>query len=198
MIHRLPITTAHDTLVDKNHPFTPQIVTCKDPILYSSPHKEGNTLKILNLSNTFPRKNNGQGASQLIVKRTDIKILILCQLLSHTISILNGRSIRTQSMEKFIHITHFPIIWSPNKMNIPASPFFYPQQFKRRGHQCLFIGCNPIHTRKGQLKWRIPTPLICPKLNSISHPYHKTNIFAKFLPSHADISPQATPMYPST
>ena len=100
--------------------------------------------------------------------------------------------------EKFIHPTHFPIIKSPNKMNIPASSFLYPQPFKRRGHRCLFIGCNPIHTRESQLKWRIPTPMICPKLNSISHPYLKANIFAKLLPTHVDTSPQATPMYPST
>ena len=33
------------------------------------------------------------------------------------------------------------------------------------------------HTRKGQLKWRISTPLICPEFNSISHPYHKANNF---------------------
>ena len=134
MIHRLPITTAHDTPINKNHPSTPQIVTYKDPIPYSSSHKEGNKPRSLNLPYTFLRKNNGQRASQLIVKRTNIKIPILCQLPSHTISILNGRKIRTQSTEKFIHTTHFPIIWSPSKMNILASPFLYPQPFKRRGH----------------------------------------------------------------
>ena len=73
MIHRLPITTARDTPVNKNHPSTPQIVTCKDPIPYSSPHKEGNMPRSLNLPNTFPREDNGQGVSQLIVKRADIK-----------------------------------------------------------------------------------------------------------------------------
>ena len=40
MIHRLPITAAHDTSVDKIQPSTPQIITCKDPIPYSSPHKD--------------------------------------------------------------------------------------------------------------------------------------------------------------
>ena len=160
MIHGLPITTAHDTPINKSHPSTPQIITCKDPIPYSSPHKEGNMLRSLNLPNTFPRKNNGQGASQLIVKRTDIKSPILCQL--------------------------------------PASPILYPQPLKRSGHWCLFIGCNLIHTQKGQLKWRVPTPLICLEFNSISHPYHKVNIFSKFLPPHADTSPQVTPMNPST
>ena len=80
MIHRFPITTAHNAPVNKIHPSIPQIITYKDPISYSSPHKEGNTLRSLNLPNTFPRKNNGQGASQLIVKRMDIKIPILCQL----------------------------------------------------------------------------------------------------------------------
>ena len=198
MIHHLPITTAHDTPVNKNHPSTPQVVTCKDPIPYNSPHKEGNTPWSLNLLNTFPRKDNGQGASQLIAKRTDIKSPIFCQLPSHTIAIHSGRKIWTQSAEKFIHTTHFLIIWSPNKKNIPASPILYPQPLKRRGHQCLFIGCNPIHTRKGQLKWRVPTPLICLEFNSISHPYHKANIFSKFLPPHADTSPQATHMSPST
>ena len=43
MIYRLPITPAHDAPENKTHPSTPQIVTCKDPILYSSPHKEENT-----------------------------------------------------------------------------------------------------------------------------------------------------------
>ena len=68
MIYRLPITLAHNALVNKIHPFTPQIVTCKDPILYSSPHKEGNTPRNLNLPNAFPRKKKGQWTSQLIVK----------------------------------------------------------------------------------------------------------------------------------
>ena len=111
MIHCLPITTAHDTSVNKNHPSTPQIVTCKDPIPYSSPHKEGNMPRSLNLPNTFPREDNGLGVSQLIVKRADIKSPILCQLPSHTITIHSGRKICTQSAEKFIHNTHFPIIW---------------------------------------------------------------------------------------
>ena len=85
------------------------------------------------------------------------------------------------------------------KMNIPTSSLLYPQPpFKRRGHRCPFIGCNPIHIRKSQLKWRIPTPLICPKLHSIPHPYLKANILSKILPTHADTSPQATPMNPST
>ena len=150
MIHRLPITMAHDTPVNKNHPSTPQIVTCKDPIPYSSPHKEGNTPRSLNFPNTFPRKDNGQGASHLIVKRTDIKNPILCQLPSHTITIHSGGKICTQSAEKFIHNTHFPIIWSPNKKDIPTSPILYPQPLKRRGHRCLFIGSNPIHPWKSQ------------------------------------------------
>ena len=90
MIHCLPITTAHDTLVDKIQHSTPQIITCKDPILYCRPHKEGNMPRSLNLPNTFLRKNNGQGASQLIVKRLDIKIPILCQLPSHSISVLSN------------------------------------------------------------------------------------------------------------
>ena len=53
-------------------------------------------------------------------------------------------------MEKIIHTTHFPIIRSPSKMNIPTSPFLYPQPFERRGHRYLFIGCNSIHTRKSR------------------------------------------------
>ena len=73
MIHRLPITMAHDTPVNKNHPSTPQIVTCKNPIPYSSPHKEGNTPRSLNLPNTFPKKDNGQGVSQLIVNERILK-----------------------------------------------------------------------------------------------------------------------------
>ena len=68
MIHRLPIAPAHEAAVNKNYPSTPQIVTCKNPILYSSPHKEGNTPRNLNLPNALPRKNNGQWTSQLIVK----------------------------------------------------------------------------------------------------------------------------------
>ena len=63
MIHRLPITVAYDTPVDKIQPSNSQIITCKDLIPYNSPHKEGNMLRSLNLPNTFPRKNNGQGAS---------------------------------------------------------------------------------------------------------------------------------------
>ena len=68
MVHRLPITPARDVPVNKIHHSTPQIVTCKDPIPYSSPHKEGNTSRNLNLPDAFPRKNNGQWTSQLIVK----------------------------------------------------------------------------------------------------------------------------------
>ena len=158
MTHHLLITTAHDTPINKNHPSTPQIVTYEDPIPYSGPHKKGNTPRSLNLPNTFLRKDNGQGASQLIVKRIDIKSPILFQFPSHTVTIHSGRKIWTQSVEKFIHNTHFPIIWSPNKKNIPTSPILYPQPLKRRGHRCLFIGNNPIHTRKGQVKWRVPTP----------------------------------------
>ena len=51
-------------------------------------------------------------------------------------------------MEKIIHITHFPIIWSLSKMNILASPLLYPQPFQRRCHRCPFIGCNHIHSEK--------------------------------------------------
>ena len=47
MIYRLPITPAHDAPENKIHPSTPQIVTCKDLILYSSPHKEENTPRSL-------------------------------------------------------------------------------------------------------------------------------------------------------
>ena len=177
MIHRLPMTPAHDAPVNKIYPSTPQIVTCKDPIPYSSPHKKGNTPRNLNLSNAFPRKNNGHWTSQLIVKRLDIKIPILCQLPSHTISIHRGRKIWVQGTEKIVHPTHFPIIRSPNKMNIPTSPILYPKSFKRRGHRCLFIGCNPVHTRESQLKWRIPTSMICPKLNSISPPPPQSEYF---------------------
>ena len=53
-------------------------------------------------------------------------------------------------MEKIIHTTHFPIIRSPSKMNIPTSPFLYPPPFERRGHRYLFIGCNLKHTRKSR------------------------------------------------
>ena len=91
MIHRLPITPAHDAAINKVQPSTPQIITCKDPIPYSSPHKEGNTPRNLNLLDAFSRKNNGQWTSQLIVKRSDIKSPILCQLPSHTITIHRGR-----------------------------------------------------------------------------------------------------------
>ena len=90
MIHRLPITATHDTPIDKI-PSTPQIITCKDPIPYSSPHKEGNTPRSLNLPNTFPRENNGQVASQLIVERSNIKVPILCQLPSYMISVFSGK-----------------------------------------------------------------------------------------------------------
>ena len=68
MIHRLPITLAHDAPVNKIHPSTAQIVNGKDPIPYSNSHKEGNTPRNLNHPNAFPRKNNGQWTSRLIVK----------------------------------------------------------------------------------------------------------------------------------
>ena len=65
----------------------------------------------LTFQTPFQGKIIGKGPLNLIVKRTDIKSLILCQLPLHTITIHSGGKICTQSAEKFIHNTHFPIIW---------------------------------------------------------------------------------------
>ena len=89
--------------------------------------------------------------------------------------------------------------------------------FKRRDHRCLFIGCNPIHTRKSQLKWRIPTPLICPKLNStptsnrifllnssqpirilLNKPHTYTPLYPPILPQTLELQPFSKALSPQS
>jgi len=53
----------HNAPVNKIKPSTLQIVTYKNLVPNGSPNKERNTLRGLNLPNTFPRKDNGQGTS---------------------------------------------------------------------------------------------------------------------------------------
>jgi len=78
----------HDAPINKIKTPTPQIITRDNPIPGDCPNKERGMLGCLNLPNTFPRKNNGRSTMQLMIKRADIKIHILRQLPTHTITII--------------------------------------------------------------------------------------------------------------
>ena len=77
MIHRLPITSAHNAPVNKIEASTPQNIPCKNLFPGCRPNKEGDVRRRLNLPNTFPRKDNRQGTSNLIIERADVKIPFL-------------------------------------------------------------------------------------------------------------------------
>ena len=66
MIHRLPITTAQDTPVDKIHPSTPQIVTCRI-LSHTTVHTKKEThLGALTFQTPFQEKMIGKGLLNLL------------------------------------------------------------------------------------------------------------------------------------
>ena len=87
MIHRLPIMTTHNAPVNKIKTSTPQNVPCKNLLSSCNPSKERDTRRSLNLPNTFPRKDNRQGISELIIERANVKIPLLRQSNSHSTTI---------------------------------------------------------------------------------------------------------------
>ena len=77
MIHRLPITMAHNAPINKIEASTPQNIPCKNLLPSCNPNKKRDVRRSLNLPNTFSRKDNRQGTSKLIVERADVKIPLL-------------------------------------------------------------------------------------------------------------------------
>ena len=91
MIHRLPITAAHNAPINKIKASTPQNIPCKNLFPSCRPNKERDVRRSLNLPYTFPRKDNRQGTSKLIIERADVKIPLLRQFPYHTVSLLRMR-----------------------------------------------------------------------------------------------------------
>ena len=63
-----PTTTTHNTPINKIKTPTSQIITHEYLISSYNPNKKGNSPRGLNFPNTFLRKDNGEGNSQLIIK----------------------------------------------------------------------------------------------------------------------------------
>jgi len=87
MIQCLPTATTHNAPVNEIKAPNPQVISRENFIPCGCPNKERDTPGCLNLLNTFPWKNNGGRTMQLMIKQTDIKIPVLRQLPSHTITI---------------------------------------------------------------------------------------------------------------
>ena len=149
MIHYLPTTTTHNAPVNKIKASTLQIVTCKNLIPNYNSNKERNTPRSLNLSNTFSRKDNGQGTSKLVVKRADIKISILLQPPFHTVSIfkLDPKVQRNSSITPISQS-----FGSQMKRTFQLLHSSIPT-FQENVHRSLSISGNLIHNRKGHMEW---------------------------------------------